>query len=64
MRRRITWFAKRLGPCKPLKEVVRTADSAAAVHRALDEFLGGGLRRWPGDRDAEADAHAPGALVA
>ena len=46
MRRRISWFAKRLGPCKPLKEAVRTAPDPAAVHEALDAFLAGGLRRF------------------
>jgi nifR3 family TIM-barrel protein len=44
IRRRIAWFGKRLGPCKPLKERVRTAPDGAAVHGALDEFLAGGLR--------------------
>lgn len=38
IRRRISWFAKRLGPCKPLKEAIRLAPDAAAVYRALDEF--------------------------
>ncbi len=53
IRRRITWFGKRLGPCKPLKEAVRTAENAAAVHAALDEFLAGGLRFFPGRDPAE-----------
>jgi len=44
IRRRITWFAKALGPCKPMKERVRTAGSPDDVHRALDEFEAGGLR--------------------
>ncbi|MGP1309753.1 MAG: tRNA dihydrouridine synthase [Phycisphaerales bacterium] len=44
IRRRITWFGKRLGPCKPMKERVRTAKDPAEVHGALDEFLAGGLR--------------------
>lgn len=44
MRRRITWFGKRLSPCKPLKEAVRTAKTPEEVHRALDSFLAGGLR--------------------
>ncbi len=39
IRRRISWFGKRLGPCKPLKEAVRTASDPAAVHAALDRFL-------------------------
>ncbi len=44
MRRRITWFGKRLGPCKPMKEIVRTAKSPDEVHRAFDAFLAGDLR--------------------
>jgi tRNA-dihydrouridine synthase len=44
VRRRISWFAKRLGPCKPLKEAVRTARTPGDVHAALDAFLAGGLR--------------------
>lgn len=46
IRRRISWFGKRLnrGICRPLKEAIRTAPDAAAVHGALDEFLAGGLR--------------------
>ncbi|MCA9282886.1 MAG: tRNA dihydrouridine synthase DusB [Phycisphaeraceae bacterium] len=47
MRRRISWFSKKLGPCKPLKEAVRTAPDPASVHSALDEFLAGGLRMFP-----------------
>lgn len=46
IRRRITWFGKRLGPCKPLKEAVRTASGPAAVFSALNEFENGGLRLW------------------
>ncbi|MEC9372712.1 MAG: tRNA-dihydrouridine synthase, partial [Planctomycetota bacterium] len=42
--RRISWFGKRLGPCKPLKERVRLAKGPGEVHAALDEFLAGGLR--------------------
>ncbi|MBL0927139.1 MAG: tRNA-dihydrouridine synthase [Phycisphaerales bacterium] len=47
IRRRITWFGKRLGPCKPLREAVRLAPDPAAVLRALDEFEAGGLRVYP-----------------
>ncbi len=54
IRRRISWFAKRLGPCKPFKEAVRTAPSPAAVHGAFDEFLAGGLR------SASPTSHAHG----
>jgi tRNA-dihydrouridine synthase B len=56
IRRRISWFAKRLVEqtpggfigCKPLKEAVRLAPGPAAVHAALDRFLAGGLRSGPG----------------
>lgn len=54
IRRRISWFAKRLMSVdpstgkvvgvKPLKEAVRNAETPAQVHEALDRFLAGGLR--------------------
>lgn len=54
IRRRISWFAKRLVErdpetgrmlgVRPLREAVRTAADPAAVHAALDEFLDGRLR--------------------
>lgn len=53
IRRRISWFVKRMQAklpngkmegVKPFKEAIRTAPDAAAVHAALDEFLAGGLR--------------------
>lgn len=47
MRRRIAWWGKKLGPCKPLREAVRLARCPADVHGALDEFLAGGLRFFP-----------------
>lgn len=46
IRRRITWFGKRLGPCKPLKEAIRLAEKPEAVFRALEAFEKGGLRQW------------------
>ncbi len=49
IRRRIAWFGKRLGPCKPLRERVRTAANPTEVRAALDEFEAGGLRRFPAD---------------
>lgn len=61
IRRRITWFGKRLGPCKPLKEAVRTAENPAAVHAALDAFAAGGLRFYSGRTIEPEDAE--GALV-
>jgi tRNA-dihydrouridine synthase len=48
IRRRIAWFGKRLGPCKPLRERVRTAANPGEVRAALDEFEAGGLRRFDG----------------
>lgn len=55
IRRRITWFGKRLGRdeltrsgmpvgCKPLKEAVRDAKGPDEVLAALDRFEAGGLR--------------------
>lgn len=44
IRRRISWFSKRLGPCKPLKERVRVATTPDEIRAALDEFEAGGLR--------------------
>jgi len=44
IRRRITWFAKRLPPCKPFKEAVREANDPAAVRAACGQYLAGGLR--------------------
>lgn len=49
IRRRISWFSKRLGPCKPFKEAVRLAPGPDAVHDALDRFFEGDLRRFTGD---------------
>lgn len=56
IRRRITWFGKRLGPCKPLRERVRLAADPSEVMAALEEFEGGGLRRfseWAREEEAE-----------
>lgn len=44
IRRRITWFAKRLPACKPFKEAVRGARSPGEVHEACERFLCGELR--------------------
>jgi tRNA-dihydrouridine synthase len=53
IRRRMTWFAKRLMTLdergrivgvKPLKEAVRNSKSPLEVNRHLDTFLAGGLR--------------------
>lgn len=50
IQRRISWFGKALGPCKPLKERVRLASSPEDVHEALDEYRAGGLRTYARDR--------------
>jgi tRNA-dihydrouridine synthase B len=66
IRRRISWFSKRLLTdderagrvgCKPLKEAIRIAETPAAVYESLERFLSGGLRSAPGQDTAEtADA--------
>jgi tRNA-dihydrouridine synthase len=61
IRRRISWFSKRLLTeeekagrvgCKPLKEAIRNAGEPVTVHAALEEFLAGGLRSAPGQEVA------------
>lgn len=54
IRRRITWFGKRLGPCKPLREAIRLAPGPADVLALLDRFEAGELRRWS-DASREED---------
>lgn len=54
IRRRITWFAKKLPPCKPFKERVREAADPAAVHAACEEYLAGGLRSKGWEPEGEA----------
>jgi nifR3 family TIM-barrel protein len=40
IRRRVSWFAKRLrGPCKAFRETIRLAPDPAAVYTALDKYL-------------------------
>ncbi len=56
MRRRVSWFAKRLGPCKPLREAIRLAKSPAEISGPLDEFVMGGLRRYQDAADDEDNA--------
>ena len=41
MRQRISWYAKHLGPCRQLREQVRTVQSAKDFHEAVDRFLVG-----------------------
>jgi len=61
MRRRISWFAKSLGPCKPLKECIRTAPDPDTVFSALDAFEAGGLKTFAGT-EAEAPTADPAAV--
>lgn len=42
MRRRVSWFAKRLGPCKRFREAVRTAADPAAIRTILRTYTD-----WP-----------------
>lgn len=44
IRRRISWLAKPLPPCKAFKEAVRTAEDAGAVRAALAAYARGELR--------------------
>jgi nifR3 family TIM-barrel protein len=61
MRRRISWFAKRLGPCRPLREAVRLARTPSEIEDALDAFLAGGLRSFAStDRHLEEEAQLAG----
>lgn len=64
IRRRVSWFAKRLVVreegarpvgCKPFKEAMRHAAGPDDVYAALETFEAGGLRSWADDA-AEQDA--------
>jgi nifR3 family TIM-barrel protein len=50
IRRRISWFSKTLGPCKPLKVKFNEASTVAEITAALDAFRAGGLRSFPDRR--------------
>jgi nifR3 family TIM-barrel protein len=61
IRRRVSWFAKRLGPCKRFKETIRVAPDPAAVYAAMLGFTRGEFSRSADlsvdiDSDANADA--------
>lgn len=45
IRRRVSWFAKRLGPCKVFKEAIRIAPDPEAVYTSIDDFRSGDLER-------------------
>jgi tRNA-dihydrouridine synthase B len=55
MRRRVSWFAKRLGPCKRFKEHMRTVPDAASVHALLSALAAGEYDGRRGGVDAEQD---------
>ena len=40
-RQRVSWYAKEMHPCRPLKDAMRTITSPAGFDRAIDDFL-----RW------------------
>lgn len=48
IRRRISWFSKTMGPCKPLKTRFNDASTVEDIYDALREFRAGGLRWFPG----------------
>jgi tRNA-dihydrouridine synthase B len=50
IRRRISWFAKRLGPCRALREAIRVAPGPADVYAALEAFQRGDLRPVAADK--------------
>jgi len=54
--RRVTWFAKRLGPSKPFKEAMRTAKTPDAVYDALDRYLTGELKGGRHELELESEA--------
>lgn len=39
MRSRIAWYSKTMGPIKPLKEAIRTAESLTEMVEAVDEWI-------------------------
>lgn len=57
IQRRISWFGKALGPCKPLKEKVRLAQSPVEVRDALAAFREGGLRTFSNSTVALVASH-------
>ena len=64
IRRRVSWFAKRLGPCKRFREVLRGAPDPASVYVALEGFVRGDFSRATDlavDIDADANAEATAA---
>lgn len=62
MRRRVSWFAKRLGPCKRFREAIRLAPDAPAIRAILLDFVreayDSPLHRSGGDEVDESPAMA------
>lgn len=63
IRRRLSWFAKTMGPCKPLKVRFNEASTVPEITGALAEFRSGGLRWFPGSEPmgASRDEAVPAA---
>jgi tRNA-dihydrouridine synthase B len=61
-RKRVSWYAKQMHPCRMLKDDMRVINTAADFERAVDAFLDWRLKRdaevAAGRRPAEADAEA------
>jgi tRNA-dihydrouridine synthase len=58
IRRRISWFAKTLGPCKPLKVKFNEASTVDEIYGALAMFRAGGLRQFPAGSRAKRSTAA------
>jgi len=50
-RKRVSWYAKQMNPCRPLREPMRLMDTAADFERILTEFLD-----WRLAHDSEVQA--------
>lgn len=48
LRKRISWYGKTMGPCRQLKEEMRTVQSAAHFEEILDRFMS-----WRSERDEQ-----------
>jgi tRNA-dihydrouridine synthase len=53
-RKRVSWYAKEMHPCRMLKDAMVIIDSAADFERAIGEFLA-----WRRERDAEIGDATP-----
>jgi nifR3 family TIM-barrel protein len=57
-RKRISWYARHLHPCRGLRDAMRIINTPADFDRAVDEFLA-----WRTSADRSAGAQASSALV-